>query len=178
MFIPGRQGALQAEMNATVRRNNRLACELPARLDAALGELQAGQPVLVLQRLGGNAAGWHYAVLVGYDAPRAEATLRSGPKKRLRMSAAQFDHTWHDAGCWALVVLPPDELPAETNHERYVRAASVLAKRAIRSHKVIFDAYLRRFLRALKKYFLAHDRRDYNNPVYVEQGLLTATKRP
>jgi tetratricopeptide (TPR) repeat protein len=127
VFLPGRQGSLQSELVAATRARDRLPYVLPPRLDALLAQLAAGHPVMVMQKLGaGPWPGWHYAVLVGYDASTERLLLRSGLEPRLGMSIARFVTTWDRAGRWAMVALRPGELPAEPEPLRYLEAAAGL----------------------------------------------------
>lgn len=127
VYLPGRRGSLQAELVAAARRYGRVPYTLPPTLDALLGELRAGRPVLVLQNLGlRRRPVWHYAVVVGFDAAREHIVLRSGTSERKVMSARRFERTWRRAASWALVVLKPSELPAEPDHDRYLQAVAGL----------------------------------------------------
>jgi tetratricopeptide (TPR) repeat protein len=127
VFLPGRQGSLQSELLAATRSRDRLPYVLPSRLDALLAQLAAGHPVLVMQKLGaGPWPGWHYAVLVGYDATADRLLLRSGLEPRQEVSVARFVTTWDRAGRWAMVALQPGELPAEPELLRYLEAAAGL----------------------------------------------------
>ena len=127
VFIPGRKGALRAELLASARRHGRLAYELEPRVDALLREVAAGRPVLVLQNLNHTSRPvWHYAVIVGFNQSQESLVLRSGLQSRLVMSMPAFDASWRAAGRWASVVLPPGELPAEVDQMRYVRAVTGL----------------------------------------------------
>jgi tetratricopeptide (TPR) repeat protein len=127
VYLPGRQGSLQAEMAAAVRARGLLAYEAGPTLEDLYAQLAAGTPVLVLQRLGaGPWPGWHYAVLVGYDSRSDTVILRSGKKERLQADAARFEATWARGGRWALAVLQPGDLPARADVDRYLRAAAAL----------------------------------------------------
>ena len=127
VYLPARRGSLQPELRATARAFDRLAYEPEPRLAALLAELDAGHPVLVLQKLGfGPWPGWHYAVVVGYDAVDESFLLRSGTEARLRLSSRRFLTSWIRGGSWALVVLPPGTLPASADPVRYQRAAADL----------------------------------------------------
>lgn len=113
VFLAGRGGSLQLEMLAGARRQGAVATRLPGELSALLREVAAGHAVLVLQNLGLDwAPMWHYAVLVGYDLNARELVLRSGTNKQARLSMRTFEHTWARAGHWAIVALPPGQLPA------------------------------------------------------------------
>lgn len=127
VYLPGREGSLQAELAAAVRARGLLAYEVGDELDDLYAQLAAGTPVLVLQRLGaGPWPGWHYAVLVGYDSEADSVILRSGEKRRLQMSAARFEATWARGGRWAIAVLQPGDLPPHADPGRYLAAAAAL----------------------------------------------------
>lgn len=127
VYLPGRRGSLQAELIASARRHGRLPYVLPGSFDAIVEQVDAGSPVLVLQKLGaGPWPGWHYAVVVGYDLDTGYLWLRSGSDRRLAMSASQFLATWSRADRWAMVTIRPGDLPAAPDLERYMEAAASL----------------------------------------------------
>lgn len=127
VYLPGRRGSLQTELVAAVRRRERLPYPLEGNADALIHQLQAGHPVLVLQNLGVAALPrWHYAVVIGYSSSNDHFILRSGTERRKRMDRGLFLRTWRRADHWALVVLPPDRLPADPDPERYLQAAAAL----------------------------------------------------
>lgn len=127
VYLPGREGSLQPELVAATRARDRVPYVLPPRPESLYEQVAAGTPVLVLQKLGaGPWPGWHYAVVVGYDAGRGTVTLRSGTNRRLEESAERFLLTWDRAGRWAMVALPPGSLPANPDFARYMEAAAGL----------------------------------------------------
>jgi tetratricopeptide (TPR) repeat protein len=127
VFVPGRQGSLQPELLGAARRHGRLAYVLAPDPGAFMAELAAGRPVLVLQNLGTrHYPGWHYAVLVGYDAGAGEVLLRSGRTERLAMRWSRFAATVERAGYWGVVVLEPGSLPATAEPRAYVAAVAAL----------------------------------------------------
>jgi hypothetical protein len=127
VYLPGRQGSLQPELVAATRRHDRVPYLLPPSTSALVATLDGGYPVLVLQKLGaGPFPGWHYAVVVGYDASLDRIVLRSGTERRKEMPARQFLATWDRAERWALVALPPGELPPVADFARYMEAAAGL----------------------------------------------------
>jgi len=127
VYLPGRKGSLQAELVAAARSRGRLPYLLPPSLDDVLAQLAAGHPVLVLQKTGaGPWPGWHYAVVIGYDASRDRLVLRSGADSRLDMSASHFRATWDRADRWAMTALEPGQLPAMADFGRYMEAAAGL----------------------------------------------------
>lgn len=130
VYTPGKEGSLQTDILAAARRNGRLA--VPAgSLSDVLAEIAAGHPVLVFQNLALDwFPQWHFAVAVGYDLDAREIVLRSGREARRRVSLATFEHTWERADYWALVVLPPDRLPARAPERAVLRAAAGLERAA------------------------------------------------
>jgi hypothetical protein len=108
VYLPARQGSLQAEMIAAVRRQGLLAVAIEPELDALLEEVAAGHPVLVLQNLGLDwLPRWHYAVVMGYDLGAQELVLRSGTEPRRITQFGVFLNTWDRSRRWGLVVLTP-----------------------------------------------------------------------
>lgn len=127
VFLPGREGSLQVELVAAARRQGMLAYPLQPTLESLLGEVAAGNPVLVLQNLGFDWwPQWHYAVVVGYDRADKSVLLRSGTERRQRLSLTNFDSTWARGGRWAILTLPPQRMPAEVEASRWLQAASDL----------------------------------------------------
>lgn len=133
VYLPGREGSLQAELVAAARAQGRIAYLLAPSLETALREVAAGHPVLVLQNLGLSwYPRWHYALLIGYDLDERSVTLHSGAQRDYVTALATFERTWARAGRWGLVVLPPEVLPATAGELAYVGAAAALE----RSHPV------------------------------------------
>lgn len=127
VYLPARQGSLQAEIVAAVRRQGLLAVEVEPELDALLEEVAAGHPVLVLQNLGLDwLPRWHYAVVVGYDLDAQELVLRSGTEARRITQFGVFMSTWNRSRRWGLVVLTPGSLPARARPASYLDAVSGL----------------------------------------------------
>lgn len=112
VFLPGRDGSVQPEMLATVRRYERLAYPIRGTMDALLGHLAAGEPVVVMQNLSLPIYPmWHYAVAIGYDLPNETLILRSGELERHTLSFSRFDATWARTERWGFVVAEPGSLP-------------------------------------------------------------------
>ena len=113
VYLPARQGSLQAELRAAVRRRGLLAYVLPPEGSALFGQVAAGTPVLVLLNLGVESYPiWHYAVVVGFDRQRDEVILRSGRTERASWSWRRFERGWRLADRWAMAVLTPGTMPA------------------------------------------------------------------
>ena len=129
VYLPSREGSLQAEMLATARRHGLLAVELPPRLDAVLAEIAAGRPVIVLQNLAlPIVPKWHYAVLIGYDLDAGQLVLHSGLTERQRLGIDVFEHTWARSSHWAMLATAPDRLPATLDGDRLLAAAVALER--------------------------------------------------
>jgi tetratricopeptide (TPR) repeat protein len=127
IYLPERRGTLQAELIAASRRYDRVPYPLAPSLDAVLQELHGGNPVLVLQNLGNKLIPvWHYAVVIGYLPEDHSLVLRSGGERRSKMDIDRFLKTWRDGGNWALVILPPNRLPADPDPGRYLAAVAAL----------------------------------------------------
>lgn len=127
VMLPERHGSLQAELVGATRRHGRLAYLLPRTGDALLSELAEGRPVLLLQNLRSEFLPvWHYAVLVGYNADRNVAVLRSGRHERLEMRWQSFARSWHRAGRWAMTMLIPGVIPGSAEPSRYLEATAGL----------------------------------------------------
>lgn len=128
VYIPARRGSLQVEMLAAARRAGRIPYVIDANPDALAAELEARQPVLVLQdlmprplrRLG--ASQWHYAVVVGHEAERDVYVLRSGTERRRLEPARRFLSSWDAGERWGVVIVPPGDLPATAVPARFLRA--------------------------------------------------------
>lgn len=127
VYLPGRQGSLQAELLGAARRHGRLPYVMPSQADELIAEMNEGRPVLILQNLRVTRwPQWHYAVLVGYDADRNVAILRSGARERVEMRWQRFARTWHLGGRWAITTLPPGVMPDHADAARYIEAAAGL----------------------------------------------------
>jgi len=129
VYLPGRQGSLQVEMLAAVRRNGFVAIELKPSLSDLLAEIAAGNPVVVLQNLALDwYPVWHYAVAIGYDMDANSITLRSGSERRNEMPLDAFDRTWRRSGYWAMLALAPRKMPASVAAADYLNAVAKLER--------------------------------------------------
>ena len=126
IYTPGRAGTLQNDVITGARRYGRLAVTVNDLSDV-LGEIAAGNPVLVLQNLGLDwMPQWHYAVAVGYDLAARTITLNSGTNEHLKTRLATFERTWARGDYWALVVTPPTRLAASAGESAAINAAAGL----------------------------------------------------
>lgn len=129
VYLPARQGTLQAEMLALPRREGLLAVPMPSQIAALLRAVADGYPVVVFQNLGLSVAPvWHYAVLVGYDLDAGRLVLHSGTEESMPMSLDTFERTWARGGYWAMVVTTPQRIPASASQREALRAAVSLER--------------------------------------------------
>lgn len=147
VYLPARQGSLQIEMLAAPRRYGMISYELSPRFEDVLREIAAGTPVVVLQDYGvWPVPVWHYAVAAGYDREREELVLRSGEKERLVIPFGVFEYIWKKSKYWAMVVTPPDRIPATANESRYL--AAIMAMEGVgdaRAARTAYGAFLQRW---------------------------------
>jgi tetratricopeptide (TPR) repeat protein len=123
-FIPGRKGSLAIEMSAATRQLGLLPYPLEKEFGALLSELDAGNPVLVLQNLGfGWYPKWHYALAVGYRLGDNTLILHSGEQRNYEIPFATFIRTWQRADQWARVVVDSTTVPTTAEPLRYLRSA-------------------------------------------------------
>lgn len=122
VYSPARRGSLPTDMTAAVRRRGLVAYPV-STLEEVVAEVAAGNPVIVLQDLGGpKRPRGHYAVVVGYDLSTDQLILRSGLTPRAVYSFARFEQTWAPSGRWGLLVLPPRTLPATVTEQTWLEA--------------------------------------------------------
>ncbi len=126
VYTPGREGTLQSDIIQASRRRGRLALPVTT-LEDLVTELDAGNPVLVLQNLGlANWPLWHYAVAMGYDLEEATLFLHSGREARHAMSFQAFKASWQSSKRWALTITRPDRLPPTLDQTDGLEAANGL----------------------------------------------------
>ncbi len=140
VYLPARQGSLQVEMLGATRSKGLLAYVMEPRLDHLLREVAGKRPVIVLLNLGLSwYPRWHYAVVIGYDLQAHDIILNSGTREHYRMPLSTFEHTWRRSQYWALLPLPPSQLPAEDQPQSYLQAAADLEE--IGNTQVAYTAY-------------------------------------
>ena len=140
VFLPGREGSVQPEMLATVRRHGLVPFVIPGTMDALVTETAAGHPVAVLQNLSLPWwPAWHYALVIGYDLGEERLVLHSGKTPRRDMDMGRFDATWARSDRWAFVALPPGELPASAVDRSATEA--VVAFEAVQGSKASLPAW-------------------------------------
>jgi len=127
VYLPGRQGSLQAEMLGATRRTGLVAYPLAPQLEDLLREVAAGTPVVVLLNLSLKLMPiWHYAVVVGYDLDKREVIVRSGKRARDEWSFAFLEFFWRDSNYWSMLALAPGRLPATASEAEFATAVAAL----------------------------------------------------
>jgi tetratricopeptide (TPR) repeat protein len=127
VYLPERKGSLQVEMLAAARRHGRVSYQLAPRMEDLMRELAAGNPVIVLQNLG-LRENWHYAVAIGYDYDAGQLIMRSGEDERATLRLYFHEFVWRRSGYWAMVVMPPERIPATADEERWLSAVAALER--------------------------------------------------
>lgn len=128
VYTPGRAGTLQSDILTAIRRNGRLAFSIHSLPDL-VAEISEGHPVLVFQNLAFDwYPKWHYAVAFGYDLDAGTLLFHSGLEAREVIDLTTFERTWRRAGYWAVVVLPPNQLPVAANERTAIEAATNLVR--------------------------------------------------
>lgn len=127
IYIPDKQGAVTTEIVARARQYGLLAYVLVPTLSDVLAEINAGNPVLVMQNLAFNwMPRWHFSVAIAYNLEKQTISLRSGNEVQHEVGFDLFEKTWRRAHSWAMVIVPADQLPATATETRMVGAANAL----------------------------------------------------
>jgi len=127
VYLPGRQGSLQAEMLGATRRSGLVAYTLAPRLEDLLREVAAGTPVVVLVNLGFNLLPvWHYSVVVGYDLEKREVIVRTAHRRRDEWSFPFLEYFWRESDYWSMIALPPGRVPATAEQAKFAAAVAAL----------------------------------------------------
>lgn len=127
VYLPGREGSLQAEMLGATRRSGLVAYTLAPRLEDLLREVAAGTPVVVLVNFSFKPFPvWHYAVVVGYDLDRHELVVRTAGRSRDLWKFSFLEFLWQDGGYWSMLALPPGRLPATARELEFAAAVAAL----------------------------------------------------
>ena len=179
VYVPERQGSFQVELLAAARRHERVPYILAPQLESLAAELTSGNPVLVLQNLGlALAPTWHYAVVVGLDLARGEIVLRSGRNRRHALALATFEHTWRRGDYWAVVVLPPQQLPFTALELPYLESVLALEQTGrLETAALAYASAARRWPQSLPALMgLGNARHALGDLVEAEQAFRRAVK--
>jgi tetratricopeptide (TPR) repeat protein len=147
VYLPGRKGSLQVEMLAAARRNGRVAYLVEPDVTAALREVAAGTPVIVLENFGALIFPlWHYSVVVGYDLRRNSIIRHNGNRMRAPGPLRLFEFFWQKEGRWAMVAVPPERVPATATEQRYAAAVAALERMGQkRNAHIAYESLLKRW---------------------------------
>jgi len=127
VYLPERGGTLQVEMVSAARERGLVAYPLEPELEALMRETAAGNPVLVMQNLGFDWwPQWHYAVVIGYDRLSDDVILHTDTRAAYAQPMSAFMNSWERADHWAMVLTPPDQLPATAQPLSWLGAVSDL----------------------------------------------------
>lgn len=129
LHLPQEGDKLQTSLQNAAREFGMVVYPLDPSLQALLTQVAAGNPVLLRYTEGSLFwAGPRYALLVGYDRYKKRVLLRSGEERRKVMGFDSFASAWKDAGSWAVLVQPPNRLPAQVDRQRWLTAAHELGQ--------------------------------------------------
>jgi hypothetical protein len=126
VYTPALKGSLQLDLIGATRHAGRVPYRIAPSLAALFEEVAAGNPVLILQKVGALEGDWHFAVVVGYDRSAEQVTLRSGTSMALQMPLAQFDRSWAESERWGLVTSTPEHIPGSATEVYYLRQIAAL----------------------------------------------------
>ncbi|WPN59908.1 peptidase C39 family protein [Pseudomonas sp. P9_31] len=129
LHLPGAEDRLQQNMQNLAREYGMVVYPLDSHLPALLAQVAAGYPVMV--RFTEGSAFWagpRYAILAGYNRQKQTVLLRAGMDRRLLMGFGSFESAFENAGGWAVLIQKPEQIPANVDQPRWLKAASDLAQ--------------------------------------------------
>lgn len=129
LHLPGAEAQLQQNMQNLAREYGMVVYPLDSNLPALLTQVAAGYPVMV--RFTEGSAFWaepRYAILAGYNRQKQTVLLRSGMNRRVLKSFSSFESAFKDAGGWAVLIQKPNQVPADVDQQRWLKAANDLGK--------------------------------------------------
>ncbi len=145
VFLPERQGTLQAELQSQARQRGLIVYHPPPSLDAVLAEVVAGRPAIVLENQGlPRRPIWHYAVITGFDLDRGVLIQHSGTEESTTLPLHRWQRQWRWAGQWSMVLIKPGELPASDRADAWIRALADFEEQAAsqKHAKAVHDSWL------------------------------------
>lgn len=123
LFLPERQGTLQAELQSQARQRGLIVYHPSPSLEAVLAEVVAGRPVIVLENQGWpRRPVWHYAVITGFDLDRGVLIQHSGADESATLPLRRWQRQWRWAGQWSMALVKPGDLPAGDRVDAWIRA--------------------------------------------------------
>lgn len=128
-LIPAKGGTLQIEMAIAARSDGLIAYPLEPTYNALFHELEAHHPVIVLvNRSLSWYPLWHYVPVIGYDEEKRSIKGHFLLQPNEEISIATFASLWKRSGNWAVVLLPPEELPVSVSPKTFLRAVYAFEK--------------------------------------------------
>lgn len=126
--LPGAEASLQDNMEQLAAQYGLMVYPLDTSLAALLTQVAAGYPVMLRFSDGTVWSEPRYAMLVGYNRSKRTVLLRAGMERRRLMDFNKFESAWKDAGGWAVLILSPEQLPANVDKARWLKAANDLSR--------------------------------------------------
>jgi len=126
--LPGAEASLQDNMEQLAAQYGLMVYPLDTSLAALLTQVAAGYPVMLRFSDGTVWSEPRYAMLVGYNRTKRTVLLRAGMERRRLMDFNKFESAWKDAGGWAVLILSPEQLPANVDKARWLKAATDLSR--------------------------------------------------
>ncbi|WP_339429517.1 peptidase C39 family protein [Pseudomonas taetrolens] len=126
--LPGAEASLQGNMERLAAEYGLMVYPLDTSMPALLTQVAAGYPVMLRFSEGRIWSEPRYAMLVGYNRDKQTVLLRAGMDRRRLMDFKAFEAAWADAGNWAVLIMSPDQLPANVDKARWLTAASALSR--------------------------------------------------
>jgi len=126
--LPGAEASLQDNMEQLAAQYGLMVYPLDTSLAALLTQVAAGYPVMLRFSDGTVWSEPRYAMLVGYNRTKRTVLLRAGMERRRMMDFNKFESAWKDAGGWAVLILSPEQLPANVDKARWLKAANDLSR--------------------------------------------------
>ena len=126
--LPGAEASLQDNMEQLAAQYGLMVYPLDTSLAALLTQVAAGYPVMLRFSDGTVWSEPRYAMLVGYNRTKRTVLLRAGMERRRLMDFNKFESAWKDAGGWAVLILSPEQLPANVDKARWLKAANDLSR--------------------------------------------------
>ncbi|MFJ7883090.1 peptidase C39 family protein [Pseudomonas sp. NPDC096917] len=126
--LPEAQATVQGNMEQLAGQYGLMVYPLDSSLSALLTQVAAGHPVMVRFMDGIVWTEPRYAVLAGYDRTKQTVLLRAGMERRRLMDFKNFESRWKEAGSWAVLILSPEQLPANVDKARWLKVANQLSR--------------------------------------------------
>ncbi|MEM8844330.1 MAG: PA2778 family cysteine peptidase [Pseudomonadota bacterium] len=179
MYLPVVNGSLQTELQATARSMKFAAFPMNLNRETLSAEIDQERPIIVLQNLSLEVYPvWHYSVVVGRSPNIDHLLLHSGQHQYYRIPWHTFENTWKRSKQWALVLLPPGELPESISEPQALQAALDLETTGnYRSAQLTYKAITKRWPNSFKAYVgLANTHMQLKEPLAASNSYQKALK--